>query len=50
MELSYAELSSTGPVRDNNEDFVGFWQPDTLDEKRVRGAVAILADGVGGMP
>src|SRR5580765_7556230 len=49
MELTYAELSSAGPVRDNNEDFVGFWQPDTVDEKRARGAIAILADGVGGM-
>ncbi len=49
MELTYAELSSPGPARENNEDFVGFWQPQTLEEKRSRGAVAILADGVGGM-
>lgn len=49
MELTYAELSSPGPVRENNEDFVGFWQPQTLEEKRGRGAVAALADGVGGL-
>jgi len=49
MELTYAELSSPGPDRENNEDYVGFWQPDTLEEKRSRGAVAVLADGVGGM-
>jgi len=49
MELTYAELSSAGPARDNNEDFVGFWQPETLEEKRGRGAVAVLADGVGGL-
>ena len=49
MELIYAELSSPGPARDNNEDFVGFWEPQTLEEKRSRGAVAVLADGVGGM-
>jgi serine/threonine protein phosphatase PrpC len=49
MELTYAELSSPGPARENNEDYVGFWQPETLDEKRGRGAVAVLADGVGGM-
>ena len=49
MELIYAELSSPGPARENNEDFVGSWQPQTLDEKRSRGAVAVLADGVGGM-
>lgn len=49
MELTYAELSSPGPVRDNNEDFVGFWQPQSVEEKRGLGAVAALADGVGGM-
>lgn len=49
MELIYAELSSPGPARENNEDYVGSWQPQTLEEKRSRGAVAILADGVGGM-
>ena len=49
MELTYAELSSPGPARETNEDFVGSWQPQTLEEKRSRGAVAILADGVGGM-
>ena len=49
MELIYAELSSPGPAREQNEDFVGFWEPRTIEEKRVRGAVAALADGVGGM-
>ncbi len=49
MELTYAELSSPGPVRDHNEDFVGFWQPQSVEEKRSLGAVAVLADGVGGM-
>jgi len=49
MELTYAELSSPGPVRENNEDFVGFWQPKTLEEKRSRGTVVALADGVGGL-
>ncbi len=49
MELTYAELSSPGPARENNEDFVGNWLPTSLEEKRARGAVAALADGVGGM-
>ncbi len=49
MELIYAELSSPGPARENNEDFIGFWEPQTLEEKRSRGAVAMLADGVGGL-
>lgn len=49
MELAYAEFSSPGPAREDNEDFVGFWQPQTLKEKRSRGSVALLADGVGGL-
>ena len=49
MELTYAELSSPGPAREQNEDYLGFWQPEDLEEKRNRGAVAVLADGVGGL-
>jgi len=49
MELTYAELSSPGPIRENNEDSVGYWEPHTTEEKRSRGTVAVLADGVGGM-
>ena len=48
MELSYASLSSTGPVRPKNEDFIAFFQPSDVEEQRARGAVAVLADGVGG--
>ncbi|MGN6370327.1 MAG: bifunctional protein-serine/threonine kinase/phosphatase [Phycisphaerae bacterium] len=48
MELTAANLSRTGPVRHNNEDFVTFWQPDNVEEMRQRGAIAIIADGVGG--
>lgn len=49
MKLTYAQLSSVGPVRTNNEDWVGFWQPDDEQEYLTRGAVAAIADGVGGM-
>ena len=48
MELTVASLSRTGPVRQNNEDFVAFWQPEGVEELRQRGAIAIIADGVGG--
>ena len=47
MKLTYAELSHTG-LRPHNEDFVLFWQPDAEQERAVRGAIALLADGVGG--
>lgn len=48
MQITYAGLSSAGPVRPNNEDCLDFWQPSTPEEWRNRGAVVILADGVGG--
>jgi protein phosphatase len=48
MQLTVASRSEQGPVRQNNEDFVAFWEPEGLEEKRERGALAIIADGVGG--
>ena len=48
MELTYAEICVAGPVRSNNEDHVGFWQPDTPEDRRDLGAMAVMADGVGG--
>ncbi len=49
MDLTHAELSSTGPVRSNNEDFISFWEPIDAEMRRTYGSVAILADGVGGL-
>ena len=48
MKITYAELSSTGPVRPHNEDFVLFWEPEGEQGRQTRGAVSLLADGVGG--
>jgi serine/threonine-protein kinase len=48
VKLTYAELSSPGP-RPVNEDSVGFWEEQLEDEAHARGAIAALADGVGGM-
>ena len=48
MEVICTERSVPGPVRANNEDSTAFFQPDSLDDRRTRGIVAILADGVGG--
>jgi serine/threonine-protein kinase len=48
MDLTYAQLSITGPVRERNEDSVGFWQPATPELVRSVGIAALLADGVGG--
>jgi len=48
VKLTYAELSAVGPVRRRNEDFVRFWQSDDEQEHQARGALALVADGVGG--
>jgi serine/threonine protein phosphatase PrpC len=48
MRLRYARLTSTGPVRPINEDWLDFWEsPDPLTREK-QGSVAVLADGVGG--
>jgi serine/threonine protein phosphatase PrpC len=48
MQIVYGSLSTPGPVRGNNEDCIAHWQPRDETDWRNRGAVAILADGVGG--
>src|SRR6202044_2768867 len=48
MDLTFAQLSVTGPVRDNNEDSVGFWKPEKPELVRSVGIAAIIADGGGG--
>ncbi len=49
MKLTFAELSSTGPVRHHNEDCTGFWQPEGEDKQLIHGSIAAVADGVGGL-
>ena len=49
MRLSCESRSSPGPVRKINEDFVEFWQPEDEAERLQRGAIAVMADGVGGL-
>ena len=48
MRLRYARLSTPGPVRPVNEDWLDWWEsPDPLTREK-QGSVALLADGVGG--
>ena len=48
MKLTYAQVSLTGPVRPHNEDCLGFWDSADENEQATRGAIAIVADGLGG--
>ena len=49
MKLTFAERSSTGPVRHHNEDCVGIWQFESEDDRLIHGSMAAIADGVGGL-
>ena len=48
MDVTYAQWTGQGPVRGNNEDYLGFFLPEKEEERNDRGGVAIIADGVGG--
>jgi serine/threonine protein phosphatase PrpC len=49
MKVKCFQLSSAGVVRDHNEDYVAFWQPEDFELLQGVGSIAVLADGVGGM-
>jgi serine/threonine protein phosphatase PrpC len=48
MKVKCHQLSSAGPIRDNNEDYLVFWEPDDFPQRQKVGSIAVLADGVGG--
>ena len=48
MKVKCHQISSTGAVRDHNEDFLLFWEPEEFELRQKKGSLAILADGVGG--
>src|SRR5262245_31234576 len=48
VKITYAELSSIGPVRSNNEDFLQFWEAEGEQATKTHGAISLMADGVGG--
>src|SRR5450631_4199709 len=48
MKVKCHQRSSVGAVREHNEDFIAFWEPEDFFVRQKAGSVAILADGVGG--
>ena len=48
MKVRCCQVSSAGAVRDHNEDFITFWEPEDFNLRQNIGSIAILADGVGG--
>jgi protein phosphatase len=48
MKLDFASLTDVGQVRQKNEDSTGRYQPEDNDELAEKGAIFVVADGMGG--
>ena len=48
MKVKCHQISRTGVVREHNEDFIAFWEPEDFSLRQSIGSISILADGVGG--
>lgn len=48
LEIDFAQISDVGRVREGNEDYVGYYQPETPELAQSHGWFFALADGVGG--
>ena len=46
--IEAASLTDVGRQRSNNEDSYLYWEPDSDEEFRCKGRIAIIADGMGG--
>ncbi len=48
LDLEFFQLSHPGLQRDHNEDYLGYFAPESPDDARSLGWLFALADGVGG--
>ena len=46
--IEIASLTDIGCHRENNEDYYSYWEPESEEQFRRKGRVAIVADGMGG--
>lgn len=46
--VALANLTDTGCVREKNEDYYGYWEPENDETYFRKGRLAIVADGMGG--
>jgi protein phosphatase len=49
MRLRYARITTAGPVREINEDYIDFWESEDPLVRERQGSIALMADGVGGL-
>jgi protein phosphatase len=48
LEVEFAQISDVGRVREGNEDYIGYFQPQSPEQAQTHGWLFALADGVGG--
>ena len=48
LEVEFAQISDVGRVREGNEDYIGYFCPETPEQAQTHGWLFALADGVGG--
>lgn len=48
MQLEVDSISDVGRTRDHNEDFMGMWRPSDAVQRRRKGELFLVADGIGG--
>jgi serine/threonine protein phosphatase PrpC len=46
--IEMASLTDVGCQRENNEDFLSYWEPDSDADFQKKGRLALIADGMGG--
>jgi PPM family protein phosphatase len=46
--VEVASLTDIGCQRENNEDSLGYWEPQSEEEFQRKGRLAVIADGMGG--
>src|SRR5215475_11961056 len=46
--IEMASLTDVGCQRENNEDFLSYWEPDSDADFQKKGRLALVADGMGG--
>lgn len=48
-QLTYAQITDCGKVRENNEDSMALCIPPDVKDQQIKGALFIVADGLGGL-
>lgn len=48
MQLEVDSISDVGRTREHNEDFMGMWRPTDAAQRRRKGELFLVADGIGG--